>query len=110
MSRCIGGKVSDFPDYESAKRVQYDYTLAFAEACERSIRPRNESGRQEFRFVFCSAAFAERDEKKGLWWGDDTRKLKVLQLSFLMLHFSFVFAHTGLFRVLRKRNCSILAI
>lgn len=83
ISRCIGGKVSDFPDYGTAKRVQYDYTVAFAEACERSIRPREESGQQEFRFVFCSGAFTERDQKKGLWWGDDTRKLKVLQRPFL---------------------------
>lgn len=79
MSRCIGGKAYDFPDYETAKKVQYDYTIAFAETCEKSIRPREWTHRNEFRFVFCSGAFAERDEKKSLWWGDATRKLKVLR-------------------------------
>lgn len=108
--RCIGGKVGDFPDYETAKKVQYDFTVAFAEFCEKSIRPREETGRKEFRFVFCSGAFAEREEKKSLWWGDKTRKLKVrsIPVFILPMHlFSLLIHHH---RASRRRNCSRLAI
>lgn len=73
--RCIGGKVEDFPDIETAKKVQVHYTLAAANAFASRLLAKAPAG--TFRFVFCSGAHAVRDENAHLWFQQETRRLKV---------------------------------
>ena len=75
FGRAIGGKVGDFPDLQTAKRVQIDYTLAGAEAFANKVLPI--SNNNHFRFVFCSGEFASRDQEESLWFMKDTRRIKV---------------------------------
>ena len=76
--RTVGGKVQDFPDLETARKVGVDHTLAAANAFATSLAPRLESGRK-FAFVFCSGDGASRDPDTKLWIMSDTRKIKVRQ-------------------------------
>lgn len=73
IARCLGGKVEDFPDVETARKVGVDFALAAANAFVRSIAPNG----GKFQFVFCSGKGAEWDQQKKLWMFSDTRKLKV---------------------------------
>lgn len=77
-SRVIGGRVPQFPDVETAKKVQVDYTLAAAKASLEALAPQLPTG-QKFRFVFCSGKFAEWDQGKSLAFMQDTRRIKVRQ-------------------------------
>ncbi|KAF2100557.1 hypothetical protein NA57DRAFT_54635 [Rhizodiscina lignyota] len=70
----IGGPVDQFPDVETAKKVQIDYTLAAAEAFAARLLPQTKS--KTFRFVLCSAALAERDDAKKLIFESATRHIK----------------------------------
>ena len=72
----VGGKVQDFPDIETARRVGIDCTLAGANALASSIAPSLRTGRK-FPFVFCSGHGAEQKEDAQVWFFSDTRKLKV---------------------------------
>lgn len=70
-----GGKVPDFPDIETARKVSVDHTIAAANAFATSLAPRLESGRK-FSFVFCSGQGAEREPDAKVWLFSDTRKIK----------------------------------
>jgi hypothetical protein len=66
---CIGGMIRSFPDVATARKVQVTYALTLAEALINSkILP--------LKFVFCSGAFAERNQGKRLWVLGETRKIK----------------------------------
>ncbi|KAK4237205.1 hypothetical protein C8A03DRAFT_44927 [Achaetomium macrosporum] len=71
----IGGRATQFPDVETCRRVQVDYTLAAAKAFLEHLVPQLPEGKQ-FRFVFCSGKFAEWDQKKPLHFLADTRRIK----------------------------------
>ncbi|KAL2017737.1 hypothetical protein VTK56DRAFT_1707 [Thermocarpiscus australiensis] len=71
----IGGRATQFPDVETCRRVQVDYTLAAAKAFAEHLVPHLPEGKQ-FRFVFCSGKFAEWDQKKPLHFMADTRRIK----------------------------------
>ncbi|KAJ9642086.1 hypothetical protein H2204_002455 [Knufia peltigerae] len=73
---CLGGKVGDFPDLETARKVGVDYTLAAANAFVKGVCPGFQSQSQKFQFVFCSGDGAEWDQDKSLWMFSDTRKIK----------------------------------
>lgn len=75
-SRAIGGRATQFPDVDTYKKVQVDYTLAAASAFLEKLAPQLPEGKQ-FRFVFCSGKFAEWDQKKALHFMADTRHIKV---------------------------------
>lgn len=65
-----------FPNVETYKKVQVDYTLAAAKAFLEHLAPQLPEGKQ-FRFVFCSGKFAEWDQTKPLHFMADTRRVKV---------------------------------
>ncbi|KAI2463031.1 hypothetical protein F4781DRAFT_151262 [Annulohypoxylon bovei var. microspora] len=71
----LGGRVPQFPDVETARKVSVDYTLAGAKAFIDELAPKL-PGSQKFRFVFCSGKFAEWDQKKSLAMLGDTRRIK----------------------------------
>ncbi|GAB1310732.1 Nucleoside-diphosphate-sugar epimerase [Madurella fahalii] len=71
----IGGRAVHFPDVETYKKVQVDYTLAAARAFLEHLAPQLPDGKQ-FRFVFCSGKFAEWDQTKPLHFMADTRRVK----------------------------------
>ncbi|KAJ9611168.1 hypothetical protein H2200_004351 [Cladophialophora chaetospira] len=73
---CLGGKVEDFPDLETARKVGVDYSLAAARAFATGICPSLQERGRRFLFVFCSGKGAEWDQSKSLWLFSDTRKLK----------------------------------
>jgi len=74
--RALGGKVNQFPDAATAKKVQVDYTLAAASAFVSSLAPQLPEGKA-FRFVFCSGKYAEWDQNRSLAFMGDTRRFKV---------------------------------
>ncbi|KAI1780316.1 hypothetical protein F4818DRAFT_395339 [Hypoxylon cercidicola] len=71
----IGGRATQFPDVETAKKVSVDYTLAAANAFVTELAPKLPES-QKFRFVFCSGKFAEWDQEKSLRMMKDTRRIK----------------------------------
>jgi NAD(P)-dependent dehydrogenase (short-subunit alcohol dehydrogenase family) len=71
----IGGRATQFPDIETYRRVQIDYTLAAAKAFQETLVPQLPEGKQ-FRFLFCSGKFAEWDQAKSLHFMADTRHVK----------------------------------
>ncbi|KAI4859145.1 hypothetical protein F4820DRAFT_440684 [Hypoxylon rubiginosum] len=71
----IGGRATQFPDVETAKKVSIDYTLAAANAFVTELAPKLPEA-QKFRFVFCSGKFAEWDQEKNLKAMKDTRRIK----------------------------------
>ncbi|KAI0008414.1 hypothetical protein F4779DRAFT_450959 [Xylariaceae sp. FL0662B] len=73
----IGGRAYQFPDLETAKKVQVDFTLAAANAFLDALAPQLPEP-QKFRFVFCSGKFAEWDQEKRLLMLPGTRRLKGL--------------------------------
>ncbi|KAL2183903.1 hypothetical protein L209DRAFT_757210 [Thermothelomyces heterothallicus CBS 203.75] len=73
----IGGKATQFPDIETYRKVQVDYTVAAANAFRETLAPLLAAGSQ-FRFVFCSGKFAEWDQSKPLHFMADTRHVKGL--------------------------------
>lgn len=73
----IGGKVEDFPNLETAKKVSVDFTIGAAEVFARSLGVALNTGRaRKFKFVFCSGRGALWDETKSLWMFGETRRLK----------------------------------
>lgn len=74
--RAIGGRAGQFPDVETAKKVQVDFTLAAANAFAAKLLPALDEAK-DFKFVFCSGGMASRDQETSLWILQDTRKLKV---------------------------------
>ncbi|KAH0845743.1 putative nucleoside-diphosphate-sugar epimerase [Fonsecaea pedrosoi] len=72
---CLGGKVEDFPDLQTARTVGVDFTLAAANALVRGVCP-TLPPEQRLRFVFCSGNGAEWHQDRKLWLFSDTRKLK----------------------------------
>lgn len=74
--RAIGGRAGQFPDVQTAKKVQVDFTLAAANAFASKLLPVLDEG-TNFKFVFCSGGLASRDQDISLWVLQDTRKLKV---------------------------------
>jgi hypothetical protein len=81
FDRAIGGKANDFPDVQTAKKVQVDFTLAAANAFVEKLLPALDE--KIFNFVFCSGGMASRDQEKSLWILQDTRRLKVAALELL---------------------------
>ena len=83
VSRTIGGKVENFPDQETARKVGIGYTVVAAEAirdrllAEHSSKPDGQQKKQPFRFVYCSGAGSERNQHAKLWIQSETRKIKV---------------------------------
>ncbi|KAI1403325.1 hypothetical protein F4819DRAFT_231387 [Hypoxylon fuscum] len=71
----VGGRATQFPDLETAKKVSVDYTLAAANAFLTELAPKLPES-QKFRFVFCSGKFAEWDQNKDLMMMKDTRRIK----------------------------------
>ncbi|OTA65357.1 hypothetical protein K449DRAFT_463472 [Hypoxylon sp. EC38] len=71
----LGGRATQFPDVETARKVSVDYTLAAAKAFIDELAPKLPEP-QKFRFVFCSGKFAEWDQDKSLLMLADTRKIK----------------------------------
>ncbi|KAI2615059.1 hypothetical protein GGR54DRAFT_307215 [Hypoxylon sp. NC1633] len=71
----IGGRATQFPDVETARRVHVDYSVAAAKAFIAELAPKLPEP-QKFRFVFCSGKFAEWDQEKPLKWLKDTRLIK----------------------------------
>ncbi|KAI0131429.1 hypothetical protein F4814DRAFT_405987 [Daldinia grandis] len=71
----IGGRATQFPDVETARKVSVDYTLAAAKAFS-GLASKLPEGSQKFRFVFCSGKFAEWDQSKNLKMMKDTRLIK----------------------------------
>ncbi|KAI6088769.1 hypothetical protein F4821DRAFT_232923 [Hypoxylon rubiginosum] len=71
----IGGRATQFPDVETARKVSVDYTLAAANVFVTELAPKLLEG-QKFRFVFCSGKFAEWDQEKKLRMMQDTRRIK----------------------------------
>ncbi|KAI1480429.1 hypothetical protein F4774DRAFT_378402 [Daldinia eschscholtzii] len=69
----IGGRATQFPDVETARKVSVDYTLAAAKAFTEALAP---GLSRPFRFVFCSGKFAEWDQNKNLKMMKDTRLIK----------------------------------
>lgn len=76
LNRCLGGKVEDFPDLETARKVGVEFALAAANAFVQGICPALKQKREKFHFIFCSGKGAEWDQGKKLWVFPDTRKLK----------------------------------
>lgn len=76
FQRALGGRATQFPDVETARKVSVDYTLAAAKAFIDELAPKLPES-QKFRFVFCSGKFAEWDQDKSLLMLADTRKIKV---------------------------------
>jgi hypothetical protein len=74
--RCLGGKVEDFPNLETASKVGVAFPLAAANAFVEGICPSLKQAGEKFRFVFCSGRGAEWDQDKKLWVFADTRRLK----------------------------------
>jgi len=66
---CIGGMVKDFPNAATARKVQVTYAVSFAEALR-------DAGVVPMNFVFCSGAWAERQQDKELWYLEESRKIK----------------------------------
>ncbi|KAI0182102.1 hypothetical protein GGR52DRAFT_67504 [Hypoxylon sp. FL1284] len=71
----VGGRTTQFPDLETARKVSVDYTLAAANAFVAELAPKLPES-QKFRFVFCSGKFAEWNQEKSLKMMEDTRKIK----------------------------------
>lgn len=74
--RTIGGRAPQFPDIETYRKVQVDYTLAGANAFAESLASKLPEDKR-FRFVFCSGKYAECDQDKPLAFLADTRHMKV---------------------------------
>ena len=70
-----GGKVGDFPDLATARRVGIEQTLAAAKAFATNLAP--QLGGRKFPFVFCKWDGAEQQKDARLWLFSDTRKIKV---------------------------------
>ena len=69
----LGGKVEDFLDIATDRRVGIDYTLAAANAFALKLVPN--LARRKFAFVFWSGNGAEQQQDARLWLFFDTRKL-----------------------------------
>lgn len=74
--RTIGGDIKKFEDVEMAKKVGIGYTCVAAQAF-RDYLAGFAAPQKPFRFVYCSARGAERDQHAKLWVQAENRKLKV---------------------------------
>ena len=77
LQRTVGGKVTDFPNIETARKVSIDYTLAAAQAFATNLAPGLAEAGRKFSFVFCSGYGAEQKENARVWLYADSRKIKV---------------------------------
>lgn len=77
FQRSVGGKVQDFPNIETARKVGIDHTLAAANAFATTLAPPLGNAGRKFPFVFCSGYGAEQKEDARVWPFADTRKIKV---------------------------------
>jgi hypothetical protein len=77
FKRTVGGKVRDFPDIETARKVGIDHTLAAASAFATTLAPPLAKAGRKFPFVFCSGQGAEQKEDARVWLFSETRKIKV---------------------------------
>jgi hypothetical protein len=75
--RTVGGKIQDFPNIETARKVGIDHTLAAARAFATTLAPPLGKAGRKFHFVFCSGNGAEQQEDARVWLFSETRKLKV---------------------------------
>lgn len=73
-NRAIGGRVAQFPDVETARKIGVDYTLAAAKAF---VEAKLAGEGNIFRMVFCSGWLAEWNQEKRLRFMEHTRKIKV---------------------------------
>ncbi|KAK4249495.1 hypothetical protein C7999DRAFT_39473 [Corynascus novoguineensis] len=71
----IGGRATQFPDIDTYRKVQVDYTITAANAFRETLVPLLPEG-SHFRFVFCSGKLAEWDQTKTLHFMADTRRVK----------------------------------
>ncbi|KAL2193733.1 hypothetical protein P885DRAFT_71936 [Corynascus similis CBS 632.67] len=71
----IGGRATQFPDIDTYRKVQVDYTITAAIAFRETLVPLLPEG-SHFRFVFCSGKLAEWDQTKTLHFMADTRHIK----------------------------------
>ncbi|KAL8388900.1 hypothetical protein RB595_009006 [Gaeumannomyces hyphopodioides] len=69
----IGGRVSQFPDVDTARKVGVDYTLAAAKAF---VDAKLAGDGKILRMVFCSGWLAEWNQEKPLRFMEHTRKIK----------------------------------
>ena len=75
-NRTIGGRAGQFPDVESCRKANVDYTLAAANSFLSALAPQLPAGKK-FRFVFCSGKYAEWDQEKTVAFLADSRRIKV---------------------------------
>jgi hypothetical protein len=66
-----------FPDAATAYKVNADFAIAAAKAVADKLTPALKDQGNKFRFVYCSAVWAENDLDKKLWLLEDSRKMKV---------------------------------
>ncbi|KAF5010253.1 hypothetical protein FDECE_3571 [Fusarium decemcellulare] len=71
----IGGLATHFPDVETYRNVQVNYTISGAKSMINYLVPQL-APRVKFRFVFCSGKLAEWDQEQSLYFLADTRKGK----------------------------------
>jgi len=72
---CLGGKHNNFPDLETAKRVNVEFIAAFADFIKQHKAEIFPEGKK-LRVVLCSGGMAEWDQGKDLWFLAETRKMK----------------------------------
>lgn len=73
--RVIGGRAPRFPEIETYRKVQVDYTLAAANAFKKHLEP-GPLANKKFRIVFCSGKHAEWNQEKSLLSMADTELIK----------------------------------
>ncbi|KAF4453891.1 hypothetical protein FALBO_15915 [Fusarium albosuccineum] len=71
----FGGLATHFPDVETYRNVQFNYTISGAKLMINYLAPQL-APRVKFRFVFCSGKLAEWDQEQSLYFLADTRKGK----------------------------------
>ena len=67
--------MTHFPDIDTFRKVQVDFTIAAAKAFAQAFGPTSEG--KPFGFVFCSGKFSEWDQTKRVAFLQDTRRMKV---------------------------------
>ncbi|OTA92583.1 hypothetical protein M434DRAFT_387111 [Hypoxylon sp. CO27-5] len=99
----LGGRATQFPNVETARKVSVDYTLAAAKAFIDELAPKLPEP-QKFRFVFCSGKFAEWDQDKSLLMLADTRKIKVRRQQYNCLNITYRTMYHYVSKILTMRD------
>ncbi|KAF8862619.1 hypothetical protein BDZ45DRAFT_585225 [Acephala macrosclerotiorum] len=76
----LGGIPSQFPDLETAKKVNIDYPFEAAKAFIEHLAPQVPEGRK-FRFLYVSGHAVDRDMEKKHWLFNDAIHIKMSNLS-----------------------------